>query len=42
MFHADIYGPLDRGNGYTTTLLLEVVTQRNSVTEYAIEIEFYF
>jgi len=40
-FRANIYGPLD-GDGYTTTLLLEVFTQRNFVADiYSIEIEFY-
>jgi len=29
------------GNGYATTLPLEVLTQRNFVADYSIEIEFY-
>jgi len=28
-FRANIYGPLDRGNGGTTTSLLEAFRQRN-------------
>jgi len=33
-FHANIYGPLDGGNSYTTTLPLEVFMQRNFVADF--------
>jgi len=37
---ANIYGPLDRGMA-TTTLPLEVFTERNFVADYLIEVDFY-
>ena len=42
-FHANIYGPLDGGNGYITTLPVEVFTQKNSVADFIrLKLNFIF